>query len=289
MVIFCAIIFLRMLVVFYIFAFIFGAVFGSFLCCQAWRLRLMQEKKASVGKRSVCLHCKKQLKWYDNIPILSWRVLRGKCRYCGKKIGVAELLTEVLSGMAFLVLMYFFLEVCGGKALIEGGVVEGNILLWASSLVLFLLSLVLIFLSIYDGKWGELPTIFLIIACVLGIAYWVVAGFAGGFSTEYLWHSLGALALLSGLYEILYLVSRGRWVGDGDAILCIPIALVLGNVWLALFALFIANTLGCLYVLPTAVKKKGKRVQKIYFGPFLVVAFYIVLLFGGQILSLVKF
>lgn len=249
----------------------------------------MQEKKASVGKRSVCLYCKKQLKWYDNIPILSWLVLRGKCRYCGKKIGVAELLAEILSGITFLVLMYFFLEVCGGKDLVLGTGAQGNVLLMINCLVLVLLSLVLIFLSIYDGKWGELPTAFLIITCILGVVYWVIGGFAGEFSATYLWHSLGALALLAGLYEILYLVSRGRWVGDGDAILCIPIALVLGNVWLALFVLFIANILGCLYALPTAFKKKGKRTLKIYFGPFLVIAFYIVLLFGEQILSLVMF
>ena len=278
-----------MQVVFYIFAFVFGAVFGSFLCCQAWRLRLAQKKKGGAGKRSICLSCKKQLKWYDNIPIISWLVLRGKCRYCGKKIGVSEILAEVLTGVVFVGLMYFFLEICGGKVLLGEPGIQGNVLVWINCIVLVLLTLVFVFLSIYDGKWGELPTVFLLIAIGIGVIYWVINGFAVGFSMEYFWHTLGATAVLAGLYELLYLVSRGRWVGDGDALLCIPIALVLGNVWLAVFVLFIANTLGCIYALPMVMRKKKKRDFKIYFGPFLVAAFFIVLLFSEQILSLMAF
>ena len=271
-----------MKVAFYVLMFVLGAALGSFLCCQAWRLRLAQKKKR-LGKRSVCLHCKKQLKWYDNIPIVSWLVLRGKCRYCKKSIGASEIIAEILTGVVFLVLAHLFVTEYGGDALLGGNVA----LVYACFATLVLLSLVLIFLAIYDGKWGELPTIFLIIACVLTGAYWLLNGFCIGFSMEYVWHSRGALAILAGLYEVLYLVSKGRWVGDGDAILCVALALGLGNAWLAVFVLFLANALGCICALPGVVR--GKKPARIYFGPFLVAAFFIVLLLSEQILGLVVF
>ena len=65
--------------VFLVGLFILGACFGSFLCCQARRLRIKDKhgKKSvkKLGSRSVCLHCKAKLKWYDNIPIISWLIL----------------------------------------------------------------------------------------------------------------------------------------------------------------------------------------------------------------------
>ena len=91
-----------MRIVFYVLMYILGAVMGSFLLCQAWRLRYKTEKKKSLGKWSVCLSCKKRLEWFDNIPIFSWIFLRGKCRYCKKKIGCAEILAEILMGVSFL-------------------------------------------------------------------------------------------------------------------------------------------------------------------------------------------
>ena len=66
-----------------IFSVIFGAAFGSFACCQAWRIRLREEGKKDPGKRSVCLNCGKKLAWYENIPIVSWLAQGGKCRKCG--------------------------------------------------------------------------------------------------------------------------------------------------------------------------------------------------------------
>ena len=67
-----------------------GAGLGSFACCQAWRIR-----KHDKSARSHCMNCDYQLKWYDNIPILSWLMLGGKCRKCRKSIGVAEIAAEV--------------------------------------------------------------------------------------------------------------------------------------------------------------------------------------------------
>ena len=82
--------------------FVLGAAMGSFLTCQARRLRLRETSHRKLGRRSVCLYCQHQLKWYENIPILSWLWLRGRCRKCGRRIGLAEFLAEVLMGLGFL-------------------------------------------------------------------------------------------------------------------------------------------------------------------------------------------
>ena len=81
---------------------------------------------------------------------------------------------------------------------------------------------------------------------------------------------IGAIFILGGVYLLLHLVSKGKWVGDGDWILGAIIAAVLGTPWLALVALFIANFSACLIMYPIVRKQKS---HTIYFGPFLVFAF----------------
>ena len=147
-----------MQILFYILLFILGSCFGSFLCCQARRLHLkVAGKGKKLGARSVCLQCNYQLKWYDNIPVLSWLFLRGKCRKCGKKIGFAEFLSELGLGLAFLAL---------GTTI---NLTAANILQWSIFITTLILTISLGFLAIYDGIYGELPTIYLTISIICAI------------------------------------------------------------------------------------------------------------------------
>ena len=93
-----------MQIAFFVFMFILGSALGSFLCCQVRRMHARTSKKSVKNTRSICMHCKKQLKWYDNIPVISWLMLKGRCRFCHKKIGIAEILAEVLSGVALVLI-----------------------------------------------------------------------------------------------------------------------------------------------------------------------------------------
>ena len=148
-----------MQILFFIILFILGACFGSFLCCQARRLHLKSTKGKSkkLSSRSVCLNCGYQLKWYDNIPVFSWLFLRGKCRKCKQKIGFAEILSELGLGLAFLAL---------GTTIDP---VTASILEWAILLATLILTIILAFLAIYDGLYGELPTTYLTISIVCAI------------------------------------------------------------------------------------------------------------------------
>ena len=249
---------------------IFGAVFGSFLCCQAQRLHLRETRHKSLGARSVCLYCHHQLKWYENLPIISWLMQGGKCRHCGRKIGTLELISEVAIATAFLALSTTI------------SITSATALEWATFAVITLLTLCLGFLAIYDGKWGELPTFMLIISGVLALAV-ALLRIVPDFSVDKLISTLLAVLILGGIYLALYLISHGRWVGDGDWILGTVIALTLGTPWLAAIVLFLANFSACLVMYPLVRRRQSR---KIYFGPFLVFAFLVTYTFADFLTAL---
>ena len=253
--------------VFLIMLFVLGTCFGSFLCCEVRRaqLRRSTKKRKHLGSRSVCMHCHYQLKWYDNLPIISWVLLRGKCRKCHQPIGYAELLSEIGIGLAFLIFGATF------------DYVSATPLDWVTFVITLVFILALGFLAIYDGISGELPMLFLGISLLLSLVllglneYSIISTI--GFSPELIWKPLMSVAILGGLYLILYVVSKGKWVGDGDWILATAIAIAIFHPSLALTTLFLANFTACIIMLPSVIKKHE---HKIYFGPFLVIAFVIV-------------
>lgn len=299
--------------------FVVGACVGSFLCCQARRLRL-SISKVRLGKRSVCLDCGKQLKWYDNVPIVSWLMLGGKCRYCRKRIGVAEILAEVGMGLAFLGLGMRFWQNGGSLSVLQGdGMSESWTMLglgpelgpleWIGWGAMVMLIISLGFLAIYDGLYGELPSLCLTFAIICAILEVILKQWSlfltGGFSPNLVWEPLAAVAILGGVYLLLYVVSRGAWVGDGDWLLGVALGLALASPWLALVTLFLANLLAVTVSLPQVARQtasregrgrsqqhKGTKIErsakvagpletKVYLGPYLVVAFGVVWTIAG--------
>ena len=256
--------------------FVLGACFGSFLCCQARRLRLRQTHHKPLGSRSVCPSCHYRLKWYDNLPIVSWLALKGKCRKCHRPIGLAEILSELGLAIAFLLLGYSF------------DLLSATPLVWATFISVLVFTLILGFLAIYDGLYGELPTSLLTISIICAIIIltlkeWAILS-SSSFTPELIWQPLLSVMILGGLYLLLYLISHGRWVGDGDWLLATAIAIVLTSPWLALIALFIANVTACLVMYPQV---KSKSSHQIYFGPFLVLAFVITYSFSAFFLNVI--
>lgn len=92
--------------VFYAYTFIFGLLIGSFLNAVIYRL----PRKISLitKKRSACPSCNHQIAWYDNIPVLSWFILKGKCRNCSTKISVTYPLVELLTGIIAISSVHYF-------------------------------------------------------------------------------------------------------------------------------------------------------------------------------------
>ena len=272
--------------------FIIGACLGSFLCCQARRLHLRESTNKGkhgkrLGPRSICLHCKKQLKWYDNIPIISWIMLRGKCRHCHKKIGILELLSELGAACAFLLISFT----------VEPSL--ATLFDWAIFAAATILTVLLVFLAIYDGAYGELPCLCLTLSIICAIILATLRVWAYlsvyPFTPSLICDPLLAISILGGIYLGLYLMSKGRWVGDGDWILGTAIAIALGTPWLALIALFLTNFVACIVMYPlvkpkpiktkTASRKPTPR--KIHLGPFMVTSFILVYSYADVLLTLV--
>lgn len=274
---------------------IFGAVLGSFAGAQVWRLRARQleyDKQAKepydkaeykrlkkllgkkvVNDRSCCLECGYKLKWYDLLPIVSWLSLRGKCRACRRPIGVFELLIEL--GLA----AYFVLSFLFWPTQLATGLEIIHLALW------LIAGVIMAVLLAYDAKWYLLPDRYSLALAVVGVAIVAVVALQADNVAATLFSALGAVALMAGLYGVLYAFSRGRWVGFGDVKLGVGLGLILVDWQLALVALFLANLLGCLVVIPLLARRTLQRTSHVPFGPFLIAGTILAWFTGAAILG----
>lgn len=263
---------------FYGFFFILGAIFGSFACCQAWRIHERLNQR-SLGARSICLNCHHRLAWYDNLPIFSWLALRGRCRYCRHPIGFAEILSEFGLGFTFVLIAHHFLfnsisSISSPLVFLTAATSQSAILI---PFLILLVSFVFFWISlIYDAKWGELPVFLMLLLIPLALAFHLT-------TTEKLnlLQPILAIGLLAGLYYLLYFFSHEKLVGGGDWLLCISIAIFLGRLELALFELFLSNFLASLFSLPQVLRKSRTPIP---FGPFLILALLLILCFKSTLL-----
>lgn len=274
---------------------VLGLLLGSFAGATVWRLRarqLVEDKrdgeavdskelkrltrlsgKSVRSDRSVCLHCGHQLAWYDLLPLISWLLLAGKCRYCGKFIGWFEPLIELGTAVFFVVSYIFWpheLAAVSDIALLG---------LWLAA------GLGLIILLSYDAKWFLLPN--RVMFPVIGIAATsaIIHIATSSSPLETLLSTMWACVILSGLYFALYILSKGEWIGFGDIKLGLALALLLADWRLALLALFMANLIGTMVALPALLSRKIGRNSRIPFGPLLVLGWLIAGLWGNAIIE----
>ena len=280
-------------IIFLCLAFAFGAIFGSFACCQAWRLHLKEVDRqkisqTTVGKRSICMSCRHQLSVLENIPIFSWLLLRGKCKKCGKKIGLSEILSELSLGLVFLAIGFLL-----WPSIISTHSFSWNIVIYYLSCLILIVALVLLWiLMVYDAKWGKLPTnilISLIIASLLIFIMRVVSIFISGTASvdlaPLIYNTLSSIGILALIYYLLYKLSKEKLVGSGDWLLALAISVILGHWWLALITLFISNFTASIYGIIQKLQT-GKSV--VFFGPFLIIAFVVVLIFQNALMKLLS-
>ncbi len=259
-----------------VFLFILGSVLGSFLIASVWRLR-SQEKKVNKLKSlrstnwktdySRCLDCGYRLKWYDLIPIISWLWLRGKCRGCHKSIGYLEITAEIMMGVVLALSYYFW---------------PANVSIISFGVWIVILSLGLI-LFVYDLKWQSLPSSILYVLIIAASIFSLINLNYHDWLTS-VWNLGWSVLSVGGIYLALYLISKGKWVGDGDWYLGVAIGLVLNNWLLGLMTIFGANLLGTLWLISWWLVKR-QLPKKIAFGPLLLAAGYLTFIFSPYILA----
>lgn len=272
-----------------------GLCAGSFAGATVWRLRAKQlvEDKADGEEydkkeykkllplteaslkddRSRCLHCGHTLSWRDLIPLVSWVSTKGKCRYCGVFIGWFEPLMEFGTAVLFVTSYLLWPETLLSE------VAVAQFALWLMAVVM------LVILFAYDLKWFLLPDRIMFPLIGVGVLLAAIQVTTAGSLGMALLSLISAIFILSGLYMALWLISKGQWIGFGDVKLGLALALILSDWGLAFLALFAANFIGFLIVMPGLVMKKIDRSTRVPFGPLLIVGAIIALLFGRTIID----
>ncbi len=275
--------------------FFLGLIVGSFVGASVWRLRAHQLRSDSkrgdtptkhelsqvqhihtkgVAKdRSVCLHCGHTLSWHDLIPLISWLSLGGKCRYCGKFIGFTEPIIELFMAVFFVISYLLWFSDTSTTFAIT------HLVVWlvASSLMAILF--------IYDARWFILPNLVTYTLVGLGLVWSGIVLYDQGFSLELVSSILYACIVLSGIYYVIYVISKHQWIGFGDVKLGLAMALLLADWKLAVVALLAANIIGLLAYLPSLLSRKMKGGSKIAFGPFLILGWALASIYGAQIID----
>jgi len=272
-----------------------GLVLGSFAGASIWRLRarqLIQDRaegekvdvheykrlkkltqSSLLGDRSQCLSCDYVLKWYDLIPLLSWLSIGGRCRKCRVPIGYMEPLIEL--GMAtFFVLSYAFWPLP-----LHSGLEIARLVVW------LIAGVGLAILFIYDVRWFLLPDPINFAVIGLGFVSTVLIVIGSSDKLGAIFSVVGSVLILSGIYLVLYMISKGKWIGFGDIKLGLGLALLLADWKLAFITLFSANLIGCIIVIPALIMGKLKRDSHVPFGPLLIAGFVLAGLFGGILIS----
>ena len=239
---------------------IYGLLIGSFLNVLIYRIP-HEESIAFPG--SHCPECDHKLRWYDNIPVVSYLVLKGKCRYCGTKISPQYPLIETLNAIVYVVLYIFY----------------G----WSIDFVAFaLIASILIAVAGIDFKEQIIPDSLVLSILVIEALHKALNYFINGISPE-LVNSLLGLAVAGGIFLLIVLVSKGG-MGEGDVTLIGALGFVLGvkGILLTIFFSFILGAIISIFLLASGLKT---RKDPIPFGPFIILGFFIVLLWGNGIIS----
>lgn len=260
-------------VIFLVFLFIVGSVFGSFIA--AYTYRAPRGIKISNG-RSKCPRCKKVIPWYDNLPLLSYINLRGKARCCGKPISIRYPLIEASTAISFAGLYYFSIH-CGESIYCRDVAVLGNFSFPLYAIIIGIL--VAIFVIDFEHQIIPDEHVFVLLLIVFGIA---IARHDELFLNLFVGFAASVFLLL------LNLGTRGNGMGLGDVKLAIPLGMIVG--WPGTFLwLTLSFVLGAVVGLLLIAIGKAHFGRHIPFGPFLVVGFLFVLFASSSLLPTLIF
>ena len=251
------------------FIFVLGASIGSFINVIVWRMPI---KESIIIPRSYCPNCKNKIFWFDNIPLLSFLLLKGKCRKCNGQININYFLTELFTALIF-VLIYFS---------------ENKIYLELTHLNYVFLSFVVFSLFIIqlilDIKYFWLPAsinyIGIALASIFTITYSLL--FGSNLFLDHLFAGLLGLAIFFAISSIGKIIYKKQVIGLGDLKLIFMIGLWMGlkPILITIYLSFVSA--GIISIL-LIFQKKINRKSFIPFGPFIIVSSSLVWLFGVDV------
>lgn len=244
-----------------------GACLGSFANVCIYRL---PKNKQIVSGRSFCPKCKKKINWYDNLPLISFFLLNGKCRNCNKVIPVRYLIVELITGISFLLIYLNFKNL--------------NTIIFLSILILILI--IVFFIDLENFIIPDTLNF-----SIMGLA--LFKNFLPNFNTSLI-HEInqsiiGGMVGYISIWLIIYLYKTFKKIdgmGLGDAKLMAGIGFLFG--WQSIpFVLFVSSILGLIFVVPSLIKKQKNMRTEIPFGPFIILACLIYFAYGSLIYDLI--
>lgn len=241
-------------------SFVIGIFLGSFLNVLIDRL---STDRPFVKGRSYCENCKRTLKPIDLIPLVSYIMLRGKCRFCHKKIPFRLFFVELTIGITFGILaQLFFTQIFTLPALL------------CIAVILFC------FIGIFfaDVIYGIIPDLLVVVSAIASLLYVFISGLT---MQNHLLSGLGSFVF----FFLLFLLTRGRGMGFGDVKLSFVLGLLLGfpGIIVSLYLAFLTGAgVSIILVICRKLKFFGSTIP---FGPFLVISSIIALFWGDIILQ----
>lgn len=243
---------------------VLGLIFGSFNSVLISRISTFIETekydwKGILVGRSNCAKCGVVLKWYNLIPLFSFIFQRGRCSSCKEKYGVFYPMIELITAISFGLVFWFGFggelswQSLVGLVIVNLGIVISGIDYKTKCVPLFLSVPMMVFGLLYGHFFAELNFLQIIIGGVIGYSF----------------------------FGLQYLVSKGRWVGLGDADLGVVIGFMFGPL-VGIYTILQSYILGTLVLLPLIVVNKDKYSLKLQipFGPFLISSLILSMMFG---------
>jgi len=237
----------------------FGAVIGSFLNVVIYRLPL---QKSVVWPSSACPHCARELMWYENIPVLSYLALRGRCRTCGAGISLQYPLVEAITALMFAAAWWYF----GPGPLLASRLIFGGALL-----VLFAI----------DLEHHLLPNAITLPGIVVGFVFSLFT--APGWRSSLIGIAVGG-GVLWAIAEAYYRIRHEEGLGMGDVKMLAMVGAFLG--WpLTLLTLMLASVSGTIIGMILIVTKRGGMKYALPFGTFIALGAAVAATVGPQLLD----
>jgi len=248
-------------VYYYFLIFLIGLVLGSFFNVIVFRFGT---GKSVVKGRSKCLNCGSVIRWFDLVPILSYFILKGRCRKCKKKISPLYPVIEISTAVTLLLLF-----------------LNTPVVSYLTALNAFIV-LLLVLVVFLDILYFTIPDKILILIAASAIMLRFNLNM-----TDFYWLLISALGLTA-FFAILFLVSKGRWIGLGDIKLIFLIGFLLGypTGYLSIVA---AVWLATIFSAILLIQKKATAKTEIPFGSFLSVSTIIFIIFSNELQKISRY
>jgi len=268
--------------------FVFGTIIGSFLNVVILRYNTGE---SVVGGKSACFSCAKSLSWYEMFPILSFIALRAKCGNCKSKISWQYPLVEFFTGILFLAtylkLNGFYHQIYQGLPLVMFYYIS-----LISFFYYFAVFSILIVITVYDLRHKIIPDLLVFSFAFISLI-WLVAniGFADLFQSPH-FLDLFAGPILALPFFLMWLLSKGRWIGLGDAKLALGMGWFLGlipGVSAVILGFWIGAVISLSLLFVQRLNLIGKNLtikSEIPFAPFLILGLLAVFFFGFDVMNL---